>query len=537
MAMSNRKSGTETARGAAAIRHLRTVAQAFLVRAEDWRAIRFLPLAVVIAYWLGPPSLLATVSLVLPSLLALKEVTRKPVEPWLPNAEERDFITPFGNRAFAYRRANDAIRMRRTGAGSAVIRARFLDLDAWRLRQGAGFADRLVRTLAEELRGVLRDRDAIARTEGSDFLIILDPTRKGGEEAVEDVARRVQSAMERIIHVDQIPLAGPVAVGICPIARAPAPSAEAWLEAALVAAEEAALAGGGLRRFDSRMQHAARTRDALRADLEAALENGEIRVWYQPQVNARTGAPVGMEALARWHHPEHGVLAPSAFLPEVARQGLSERLSEVIMHQAFAKLRNLSRAGLEDLTVGVNLSTDELRNPSLVDKLKWEADRFDLEPSNICIEVLETVICETDDDIVARNLRALARVGFRIDLDDFGTGHAAIANIRRFSVTRIKIDRSFVAPLSGDAEASMLIDAMVRMARSLGVETLAEGVETPGDQALLAELGVTAVQGYAIARPMPDEEIGDWLHERRKRTGSVLRGNGAAGGGRQRRVS
>jgi EAL domain-containing protein (putative c-di-GMP-specific phosphodiesterase class I) len=161
--------------------------------------------------------------------------------------------------------------------------------------------------------------------------------------------------------------------------------------------------------------------------------------------------------------------------------------------------------------VGVNFAGPELSNPKLVEKVKWELDRFDLAPERLAVEVLETVVASAPDDTITRNINALAQLGCRIDLDDFGTGHASIASIRRFSVSRIKIDRSFVIKADRDPEQQRMISAILTMAERLEVETLAEGVETVGEHALLAQLGCTHVQGFGIGKPMPFEQTLDWI--------------------------
>ena len=156
----------------------------------------------------------------------------------------------------------------------------------------------------------------------------------------------------------------------------------------------------------------------------------------------------------------------------------------------------------------------DLRNPAIVDRVRWELDRFGLAPERLTVEVLETVIEEVGDDMVTRSLAGLAALGCGIDLDDFGTGHAAIGSIRRFSIHRVKIDRSFVRRIDTDTEQQALVSAMILLSDRLGVDTLAEGVETAAEQAALARLGCRHVQGYAIARPMPEDAFHAWLGAR-----------------------
>ncbi|MGB0905260.1 MAG: EAL domain-containing protein, partial [Mangrovicoccus sp.] len=197
--------------------------------------------------------------------------------------------------------------------------------------------------------------------------------------------------------------------------------------------------------------------------------------------------------------------------PAIDQAGLMERLGEVMLAHSLTAIKAWDRAGLHVPSVGVNFSPIELRNPNLIEKIQWELDRYDIAPERLTVEVLETVIAGSKDDTTARNISELARLGCQIDLDDFGTGHASITNIRRFSVNRIKIDRSFVIKVNEDREQQRMVAAILTMAERLDLETLAEGVETVGEHTMLAQLGCGHVQGYGIGRPMPFEETCAWL--------------------------
>ncbi|NNK16978.1 MAG: EAL domain-containing protein, partial [Sulfitobacter sp.] len=191
--------------------------------------------------------------------------------------------------------------------------------------------------------------------------------------------------------------------------------------------------------------------------------------------------------------------------------GQLERLAEVMIYHSFAALKAWDAAGVDVPQVGVNFAGSELSNPKLLEKIKWELDRFELSPNRLAVEVLETVVAGAPDDMITLNINALGKLGCRIDLDDFGTGHASIASIRRFSVSRIKIDRSFVMKADRDPEQQRMISAILTMAERLQLETLAEGVETVGEHVLLAQLGCDHVQGFGIGRPMPFEQTLDWI--------------------------
>jgi EAL domain-containing protein (putative c-di-GMP-specific phosphodiesterase class I) len=187
------------------------------------------------------------------------------------------------------------------------------------------------------------------------------------------------------------------------------------------------------------------------------------------------------------------------------------RLLEVMLYHALTAIKAWDQAGLDIAQVGVNFSSAELSDPDLVDRVSWELDRFELSADRLAVEILETVVAQGPDDMITRNIRGLADLGCRIDLDDFGMGHASLASIRRFGVGRIKIDRSFVMKSDRDPDQQRMIRAILTMAERLDIETLAEGVETVGEHALLAQLGCTHVQGFGIGRPMPFDQTLTWI--------------------------
>jgi EAL domain-containing protein (putative c-di-GMP-specific phosphodiesterase class I) len=233
--------------------------------------------------------------------------------------------------------------------------------------------------------------------------------------------------------------------------------------------------------------------------------------FFQPQVELATGAFAGFEALVRWQHPEDGLLEPDAFLDLADQTDLGERIGELMLTRALEALAAWDAAGLVVPRVGVNFALAQLRDPRLVEKIKWETERLGVEPERVAIEMLETVLIKTDADMVVRNLRGLASAGFHVELDDFGTGHASIANLRRFMVNRIKIDRSFIAGIETSEEQQALTASMIAMAHALGIATLAEGVETEAARATVARLGCDAIQGYLVGRPMPLADSLVWL--------------------------
>lgn len=482
----------------------------------------FLPALTLAAFWLGGEEVLILTALGAPLLFAIAGAFRFADPPFaaLPDAlggvSMRSRIVALLDQIF-----HDAPVTGRTTACLVVL---FDDAERLLDRHGRAAQTEILARSAERLCAALREGDAVARLEGGGFAIALSAVRRLDLETVVQLAARLQSALAVPVSVNAARLYVTCSVGFCLAARSPESTGQSLLDAAQVAADEALRNGpGAIRAFAPDMARTRADRDALRDALEQAMDEGQIRAHFQPQVSTDTGAITGFEALARWHHPERGLIAPGEFLPLLEDSGLTERLGEVILFNALTALSRWDKAGMAVPKVSVNFSASELRNPRLAEKLKWELDRFDLEPRRLCIEVLENVVAETENDVIVSNIAALARLGCGIDLDDFGTGHASITSIRRFAVQRIKIDRSFVACVDQDREQQKMVAAILSMADQLGLATLAEGVETPAEHAMLAQLGCRDVQGFGIARPMPVDETMGWITRHRAQQGAVPR--------------
>ncbi|RMH41812.1 MAG: bifunctional diguanylate cyclase/phosphodiesterase [Alphaproteobacteria bacterium] len=405
-----------------------------------------------------------------------------------------------------------------TGMRTACLAVGIDDFERRQTEWGEVGTDTILAEVARRLKAAFRDADTIGTLGGGRLAVALAPARRMSIDSLVEMANRVQRAVAEPVTLDANTVHLTASVGICPQRRVAAPTGDTLLRAATAALTEARRQGpASVRVYDARSTPAPTPdTDSLAGEVAEALESGAIRPWFQPQLCTDTGVVSGFEALARWVHPARGTLLPHEFLPAVEAAGHMQRLSEVILNQALVALRGWRKAGFPIPAVAVNLSTPELRDPQRVEKIAWEVDRLDLEPSDLVVEILETVFAD-NDDMVTRNIRGLAKRGFSIDLDDFGTGHASIANIRRFQVKRIKIDRSFVTRVDQDPEQRRMITAILSLAERLGLDTVAEGVESIGEHALLAQLGCGHVQGFGIARPMPFEDTLPWLERHRRR--------------------
>ncbi len=472
------------------------------------QGVAFVAAGLLAAYWMGGEGMFVSLALVLPVLVLLSGSIAKP-----PQTVLRDTLSGLLSREHF----EEMVRRMWQDTQDQQLRSSliFLELDDFSAlldQHGQTAADAVVQRVGERIVACLRQHDVVARIGDNRFAICVAPTPQMDLEICIQMASRIQSSIEEPISVDGTTIYMTVAVGFCLHSRCPAPGGDAWLKATGTALTEARRLGPSTIRAYSEEMHRAKTvRRALRDEAAEALETGHIQPWFQPQISTDTGKVTGFEALARWVHPERGIVPPPEFLPALEDAGLLERLSEVMMYHTFTALKAWDAAGAMVPQVGVNFATCELRNPRLVEKVSWELDRFDLSPDRLSVEVLETVVTSAPDDVVCRNLNGLGALGCRIDLDDFGTGNASIAAIRRFSVSRIKIDRSFVMKADRDPEQQRMISAILTMAERLKVETLAEGVETVGEHALLAQLGCDHVQGFGIGKPMPFEQTLNWM--------------------------
>lgn len=372
--------------------------------------------------------------------------------------------------------------------------------------------------MTDRIAGVLREGDLVCPLGAGRHAIALAPARRTDLESAIAMATRLRAALGEPFSLQATTVPVSASVGFSLPTRAPARTGAALLAAAEAALDHAQTQGAGnIRAWSEDIARSAAAGALLRQSSATALDRGEIVAWFQPQLCTDTGAVTGFEALARWDHPTLGILPPARFLPALTEAGLSRRLGEVMLFQALAALRAWDRAALSLPGVSVNFAEDDLRDPMLVERVKWELDRFDIAPGRLSVEVLETVMVGAPDDLVARNIRALARLGCGIDLDDFGTANASVAALRRFAVSRLKIDRSLVAGVDTSAEQRRIVSAILSMAGPLDLQVLAEGVETPGEHAMLAQLGCSHVQGFAIARPMPLADTFAWIAAHRLR--------------------
>lgn len=473
-------------------------------------AMAFIPAVSLAAFWFGGEGALLVVAAIVPGVYLLSGGIEARTDKLKASA-----ASPTGllAREPMLERCKDIYR-RAAGDGlqSCIHTIEIEALAEIVDRHGPAAGEAVMHQMAERIIGVMRDDDSVGQIGDARFAICVQPVRQLSLELCIQLAGRLQSAAEEPISLDGTIIYADVCIGFCQHSRAPDKRADKWLDAACIALRSAQARGASsIRAYSDQMHQERQTQRALHEDITGALDSGEIMPWFQPQICTDTGRITGFEALARWTHPVRGVIAPSEFLPTIDDANLLERLAEVIMYHSFRAIKNWDEAGLNIPQVGINFAGSELSNPRLIERIKWDLDRFELTADRLAVEVLETVVASAPDDMITLNINALGALGCRIDLDDFGTGNASIASIRRFAISRIKIDRSFVMKADRDPEQQRMISAILTMAERLQVETLAEGVETVGEHVLLSQLGCNHVQGFGIGRPMPFEQSIEWI--------------------------
>ena len=412
-----------------------------------------------------------------------------------------DPLTGLSDRAmFEARLAAALDRPLRRRGGAAVL---LVDLDGIRAVNqvlGHGIGEDLLRAAARRLRAAVRDGDLVARMAGEEFAVLQ------GE--VSDAAHAAALASRLVDLLGRAYLIGGESVVVTPrigVALAPADGAQAALllrRAAMARHEVPAEGQGGWRRFSPEMDTRWQEARAMETALRSAVAADAFELHFQPQVALPQGIVTGFEALIRWRHPERGLLAPGAFLPLAERLGLMGRIGGWVLREACAAATRWPGG----LSVAVNLAPAQLADGRLPGTIAALLAECGLPPGRLELEVTEAVLLANAEGALGQ-LLALRESGVRIAMDDFGTGHSSLTQLRVFPFDRLKIDRSFVKdlPLGGDATA--IVRAVIGLGRSLGIAVIAEGVETEAQlRALLAE-GCAAAQGFLFGRPVPAAQV------------------------------
>jgi diguanylate cyclase (GGDEF)-like protein/PAS domain S-box-containing protein len=434
-------------------------------------------------------------------VLTMQDISKwKELEAELMRQAFHDPLTNLPNRELLIDRLEHALgRRRRHAKGVAVL---FLDLDDFKtVNDSLGHAegDNLIRQVAARLAGTVRPGDTAARLGGDEFALLLEDVDQ--EQAV-GVAERVLAEMDTPFDLGDRSLLVGASIGVA-LSSAELTTATDMLRAADIAMYETKGTGKGTYRVFERAMHQATTeRLRLGADLRGAVERGEFVVHYQPTVDLATGSVVGMEALARWAHPERGLLAPAEFIPLAEHSGLIVPLGELVLREACRQCRAwLDARPDRPIGISVNLSGIQLQDSGLVAAVSLALEESELPPELLTLEMTESVMAQNDAQVL-RRLRQLKGLGVRLAIDDFGTGYSSLSYLRSFPIDVVKIDRSFVEGIANGREEAALVRAIVRLAHGLKLKTVAEGVENEAQARRLRAVGCDQAQGFFFAVPL-----------------------------------
>ena len=449
---------------------------------------------------------------------------QKHLESQLRDSARTDELTLMPNRAVVMERVRGMIERAKVSPGYnfGVL---FMDFDRFKqvndtLGHGAG--DELLRQIAKRLENSLRPGDAFtqsgdfdpmaARMGGDEFVVVLDDIR--GDLDAEVVAGRLVDVLAQPYVIGENTVNSSVSIGIVTSLHAVG-DMETVLRDADIAMYEAKRAGRGRYvMFEPSMHKRARDNVALENDLRQALDNGEIFVVYQPLVDLGSGALTGMEALVRWQHPQRGMVSPVEFIPVAEAGGLIGSLGLFVLRTACAEFMKMQQALGPGMPPGVavNLSRAQLRQAGLATVVLEAMREFGVAPSQLTLEVTESLAAQ--DHLVQTTLHEIRALGVALALDDFGTGYSSLSCLHELPVDTVKIDRSFVSQAQTSDYHRVLIEATIRMAQALGLGTVAEGIETQEQAALMKLLGCAKGQGYLYSKPLEREALVQWIRAR-----------------------
>ncbi|MBV9666274.1 MAG: EAL domain-containing protein [Actinobacteria bacterium] len=422
-----------------------------------------------------------------------------------------DELTGLSNRTLLLDRLNRAIES--TDGTSEVVAVLLLDLDRFKLvNNGHGHAvgDRLLQRIAVRLQEAVGPENSVGRIGSDEFVVVCE--EMSTDAAALAAAARIEAALSEPFEVDGVEVFAPASIGVA-VADS-GTTGEELLRDALTALTQAKERGRArVEVYDVGMHSGAVSRLQTDRDLRHALDRDELRLHYQPEIDLRTGALVGAEALVRWAHPERGLVGPADFISVAEETGLIVPIGAWVLTEALRQLRGWQREGTGPPVVSVNVSVRQLGQPDFADEVRRAVEGAGIGPDALCIEITESSLLEARTIATLRRIHAM---GVRLSLDDFGTGYSSLVYLRRFPLDFLKIDRQFVAGLSPQSQDTSIVSAMIDLAHALGLTVVAEGVETEEQAALLQELGCDLGQGYLWSPAVPAGELGDSISPTRR---------------------
>ncbi len=441
---------------------------------------------------------------------------RKATEREIQRLAFYDSLTGLPNRMLLMDRMHQALAAaQRKQQGGALL---FIDLDNFKTLNdtlGHDQGDQLLQQVAQRLNTCVRSVDTVARLGGDEFVVMLEalgPDPGALALSARSVGEKILATLGQPYELAGYQYRSTPSIGIAPF-QGDSTSVGELLKQADLAMYQAKTAGRNtLRFFDPHMQAVVTARAALEADLRNASAQGQFLLHYQPQIN-HLDQCVGIEALVRWQHPERGMVSPADFVPLAEETGIILVLGRWVLESACQLLaRWQHQPRLRHINMAVNVSSRQFRNPGFVQEVAQVLHSTQAPPQRLKLELTESLLVEDMDTTIA-TMEALGQLGVGFSLDDFGTGYSSLSYLKRMPLDQLKIDQSFVRDLLTDPNDAAIVNTIIGLSRSLGLNVIAEGVESSAQRDVLLQAGCQAFQGYLFSRPLTELQLEDWLHQ------------------------
>ncbi|MFT3999262.1 MAG: EAL domain-containing protein [Rhizobium sp.] len=416
---------------------------------------------------------------------------------------EHDALTGLPNRALLNRKLGSLLEVASTEGRSLAVA--FVDLDNFKLvndNLGHVAGDELLTVVAQRISACIGDDGLVSRIGGDEFILVLEQSH----DAVYDRLKTILDTISEPLTIAGVAIRVTCSIGVACAAGHGATASELFANAdtALYRVKESGR--NGIQMFSPAMAEDARNKLTRIEELRHAVERDEFVLHYQPQKDIRTGKVIGVEALVRWEHPTEGLLPPGTFIPLAEETGLIVAIGEKVLQKACRQARAWQEQGLPSLRIAVNVSARQFLESSLTDQVAAALRSADLDPQWLELELTESLIMRDVEGAIER-MNELKMLGVSLAIDDFGTGYSSLSTLRRFPLSRLKIDRSFIAEIPDKPGDMAITSAIVSLGRTLALEVVAEGVETEEQAHFLEQAGCEMFQGFLFAKPLPASEI------------------------------